>query len=169
MYSESSGGNEVERYQRINKIGEGTYGVVYKARDKLTNDIVAVKKIRLDHEDEGLPSTAVREISLLKVLSHPNVVGLREVVSGENKLQLVFDFVDCDLKKYMEGITLSEETVKAIIYQLLLSLEYCNANRVIHRDLKPQNILIERDTLRIKLADFGLARVFKFPAKEYTH
>ncbi len=169
MYSESSGGNEVERYQRINKIGEGTYGVVYKARDKLTNDIVAVKKIRLDHEDEGLPSTAVREISLLKVLSHPNVVGLREVVSGENKLQLVFDFVDCDLKKYMEGITLSEETVKAIIYQLLLSLEYCHANRVIHRDLKPQNILIERDTLRIKLADFGLARVFKFPAKEYTH
>lgn len=142
MYSESSGGNEVERYQRINKIGEGTYGVVYKARDKLTNDIVAVKKIRLDHEDEGLPSTAVREISLLKVLSHPNVVGLREVVSGENKLQLVFDFVDCDLKKYMEGITLSEETVKAIIYQLLLSLEYCHANRVIHRDLKPQNILV---------------------------
>lgn len=159
----------MERYQRINKIGEGTYGVVYKARDKLTNDIVAVKKIRLDHEDEGLPSTAVREISLLKSLSHPNVVQLREVVSGENKLQLVFDFVDCDLKKYMEGITLPEESVKAIIYQLLLSLEYCHANRVIHRDLKPQNILVERDTLRVKLADFGLARVFKFPAKEYTH
>lgn len=90
MISESSGGNEVERYQRINKIGEGTYGVVYKARDKVTNDIVAIKKIRLDHEDEGIPSTAVREISLLKKLSHPNVVDLKEVVSGENKLNLVF-------------------------------------------------------------------------------
>lgn len=159
----------MERYQRISKIGEGTYGVVYKARDKLTNDIVAVKKIRLDHEDEGIPSTAVREISLLKTLNHPNVVGLREVVSGENKLQLIFDFVDCDLKRYMDGIVLGEESVKAIIYQLLLSLEYCHANRIIHRDLKPQNILVERDTLNIKLADFGLARVFKQPAKEYTH
>jgi serine/threonine protein kinase len=157
MYSESSGGNEVERYQRISKIGEGTYGVVYKARDKLTNDIVAVKKIRLDHEDEGLPSTAVREISLLKTLSHPNVVGLREVVSGENKLQLVFDFVDCDLKKYMEGITLPEESVKAIVYQLLLSLEYCHANRVIHRDLKPQNILINLTNLKPFIIDFGLS------------
>ena len=69
----------------------------------------------------------------------------------------------------MDGITLSEESVKVIIYQLLLSLEYCHANRVIHRDLKPQNILIERDTLGVKLADFGLARIFKYPAKEYTH
>ncbi len=60
MIIDSSGGSEVERYQRISKIGEGTYGVVYKARDKLTNEIVAVKKIRLDHEDEGIPSTAVR-------------------------------------------------------------------------------------------------------------
>lgn len=90
MYNDNSGGNEIERYQRISKIGEGTYGVVYKARDKLTNDVVAVKKIRLDHEDEGIPSTAVREISLLKTLNHPNVVSLKEVVSGENKLQLVF-------------------------------------------------------------------------------
>ena len=90
MYNDNSGGNEIERYQRTSKIGEGTYGVVYKARDKLTNEVVAVKKIRLDHEDEGIPSTAVREISLLKTLNHPNVVSLREVVSGENKLQLVF-------------------------------------------------------------------------------
>ena len=90
MYNDNTGGNEIERYQRISKIGEGTYGVVYKARDKLTNEVVAVKKIRLDHEDEGIPSTAVREISLLKTLNHPNVVSLREVVSGENKLQLVF-------------------------------------------------------------------------------
>lgn len=69
----------------------------------------------------------------------------------------------------MDGVTLGEEAVRSIIYQLLLSLEYCHANRVVHRDLKPQNILVERDTLRVKLADFGLARLFKFPAREYTH
>ncbi len=169
MIVDSSSPAEVERYQRIGKIGEGTYGVVYKARDKLTNEMVAVKKIRLDHEDEGLPSTAVREISLLKTLSHPNVVALREVVSGENKLQLVFEYVDCDLKRYMEGIVLGEEQVKTIIYQLLLSLEYCHANRVVHRDLKPQNILVDRESLTIKLADFGLARLFSYPLREYTH
>ena len=94
---------EGEKYQRINKIGEGTYGVVYKGRDKTTNEIVALKNIRLDHEDEGIPSTAVREISLLKELQHPNIVCLKDIVSGENKLQLVFEYADCDLKKYMES------------------------------------------------------------------
>lgn len=133
-----------DKYQKINKIGEGTYGVVYKARDKLTNEIVAIKNIRLDHEDEGIPSTAVREISLLKELHHPNIVCLKEVSSGENKLQLIFEYVDCDLKKYMETNTLSEDKIKEIIYQLLLALDYCHSNRVIHRDLKPQNILINK-------------------------
>lgn len=94
---------DIEKYQRINKIGEGTYGVVYKARDKITNEIVALKKIRLDHEDEGIPSTAVREISLLKELQHPNVVNLKEVITGEKKLHLIFEYMDCDLKKYMES------------------------------------------------------------------
>ncbi len=64
----------MDRYARIEKIGEGTYGVVYKARDKITNDIIALKKIRLEAEDEGVPSTAIREISLLKELQHPNIV-----------------------------------------------------------------------------------------------
>ena len=65
----------MERYQKVEKIGEGTYGVVYKARDKTSGEIIALKKIRLEAEDEGVPSTAIREISLLKELAHPNVVG----------------------------------------------------------------------------------------------
>ena len=73
---------EIERYQRITNIGEGTYGVVYKARDKITNETVALKKIRLEHDDEGIPSTAVREISLLKELQHPNIICLKDVISG---------------------------------------------------------------------------------------
>lgn len=131
---------------------------------------MALKKIRLDHEDEGIPSTAVREISLLKELNHPNVIKLKEVITGESKLHLIFEYMDCDLKKYMESNqSLSEEQIKSIVYQLLLSLDYCHSNRVIHRDLKPQNILIDRETLNIKLADFGLARTFYYPLKEYTH
>ncbi len=82
--------NDSEKYQKISKIGEGTYGIVYKAKDKITNELVAIKSIRLDHEDEGIPSTAVREISILKQLQHPNIVCLKEVSSGENKLQLIF-------------------------------------------------------------------------------
>lgn len=86
-------------------------------------------------------------------------------MSAENKLNLVFEYIDCDLKKYLEGIVLNEEQVKSIIYQLLLSLEYCHVNRIVHRDLKPQNILIERDSLRIRLADFGLARIYNYPLR----
>lgn len=99
---------EIERYQRVSKIGEGTYGVVYKAKDKLTNEIVALKKIRLEHDDEGIPSTAVREISILKGLSHPNIINLKDVTCGSNKLNLIFEFVDIDLKKYLEAGPASE-------------------------------------------------------------
>ena len=160
---------QIDRYQCINKIGEGTYGVVFKARDQLSNQVVAVKNIRLDHEDEGLPSTAVREISLLKELQHPNIVSLKDVVLTENKLQLVFEHADCDLKKYMQMETLNTDKVKSIIFQLMLGLDYCHSHRTLHRDLKPQNILVNREDLSIKLADFGLARTYYYPIREYTH
>ena len=89
----------MERYQKMEKIGEGTYGVVYKAKDRVTGEIIALKKIRLEAEDEGIPSTAIREISLLKELQHPNIVRLYDVVHTERKLTLVFEFLDQDLKK----------------------------------------------------------------------
>ena len=84
----------MERYQKLDKVGEGTYGIVYKAKDKVTGEILALKKIRLDAEDEGIPSTAIREISLLKELQHPNIVRLYDVVHTERKLTLVFEFLD---------------------------------------------------------------------------
>ena len=92
----------MERYQKMEKIGEGTYGVVYKAKDRVTGEIIALKKIRLEAEDEGIPSTAIREISLLKELQHPNIVRLYDVVHTERKLTLVFEFLDQDLKKYLD-------------------------------------------------------------------
>jgi cyclin-dependent kinase 2 len=96
--------DRLERYEKIDKIGEGTYGVVYKARDLDCGDMVAMKRIRFQHEDEGIPSTAIREISLLKTLKHPNIVPLREVIYRDEKLHLIFDFLDMDLKKYLKNV-----------------------------------------------------------------
>ncbi|XP_012893230.1 PREDICTED: cyclin-dependent kinase 3 isoform X3 [Dipodomys ordii] len=95
-------------FQKVEKIGEGTYGVVYKAKNRETGQLVALKKIRLDLETEGVPSTAIREISLLKELKHPNIVRLLDVVHKEKKLYLVFEFLSQDLKKYMDSTPVSE-------------------------------------------------------------
>jgi len=94
-------GNDDEGYQKIDKIGEGTYGVVYKAKNRATGRLVALKKIRLETESEGVPSTAIREISLLKELDHPNVVSLIDVIHTNKKLYLVFEYIDMDLRKFM--------------------------------------------------------------------
>lgn len=85
-------------------MGTGTYGVVYKAKCKKSGKLVALKKIRLENEDEGVPSTAIREITLLKELTHPNVVCLEDVLMQENRLYLVFEFLSMDLKKYLDSI-----------------------------------------------------------------
>jgi len=103
----------------MEKLGEGTYGVVYKAKDKTTGELFALKKIRLDSEDEGIPSTAIREIALLKELQHPNIVRLQDVIHSNKKLILVFEYVDLDLKKYMsarEGKPLEAMLVKTFLY-----------------------------------------------------
>jgi len=160
----------MERYEKLEKIGEGTYGVVYKARDRVTNEIIALKKIRLEAEDEGIPSTAIREISLLKELQHPNIVRLYDVVHTERKLTLVFEYLDQDLKKYLDVCEggLDDTILKSFLYQLLRGVAYCHYHRVLHRDLKPQNLLINREG-ELKLADFGLARAFGIPVRSYTH
>ena len=98
-----------ETYQKLEKIGEGTYGVVYKALVRKTSQVVALKKIRLESEEEGVPSTAIREISLLKELAHPNIVRLLEVVHNKAKLYLVFEFLDLDLKRYMDSVATPEQ------------------------------------------------------------
>jgi cyclin-dependent kinase len=170
----------------------GTYGVVYKARDLTTKDqrIVALKKIRLEAEDEGVPSTAIREISLLKEMNDPNIVRLLNIVHADgHKLYLVMEFLDLDLKKYMESLPVSQggrgkplpegshmlstlgmgpDIVKKFMSQLCDGVRYCHSHRVLHRDLKPQNLLIDKEG-NLKLADFGLARAFGVPLRTYTH
>mmetsp|Transcript_33035 Transcript_33035/g.58189 ORF Transcript_33035/g.58189 Transcript_33035/m.58189 type:complete len:303 (+) Transcript_33035:161-1069(+) len=161
---------ERARYQKIEKIGEGTYGVVYKATDTLTNEIVALKKIRLESSDEGVPPTAIREISLLKELPHPNVVLLKDILHTETKLWLIFEFIEQDLKRYLESRSemLPTQSVKELMYQILSGLTFCHTHRILHRDLKPQNILVDRSG-NLRLADFGLARAFGLPVRTLTH
>eukprot|EP00941_MAST-03F_sp_MAST-3F-sp1_P002254 g2254.t1 len=162
----------MQKYKKIEKpLGEGTYGVVYKAKNIETGETVALKKIRLEVEDEGVPSTALREISVLKTLDHPNVVKLKDVEHSENRLYLVFEYLDQDLKKHMDSVrgkSLKPVLVKSYVYQMLLGIDFCHKRGVMHRDLKPQNLLIDKMG-RLKLADFGLARAFCIPVRAYTH
>lgn len=92
------------RYEKADKVGEGTYGIVHKAKDTKTGKFVALKKIRLQAEEEGIPSTAIREISLLKELQHKNIVQLLDVIHTSKKLTLVFEYLDYDLKKLMDSL-----------------------------------------------------------------
>ncbi|KAH9501758.1 Cell division protein kinase 1 [Dermatophagoides farinae] len=162
----------MEDYQKIEKIGEGTYGVVYKAKHKQTSELVALKKIRLENEDDGVPSTAIREVTVLKELNHPNIVCLKNVLLQENRLHLVFEFLSMDLKKYLDSLPakqmMDKKLVKSYLQQITEGLIFCHSRRIIHRDLKPQNLLLD-DNGHIKIADFGLARAFGIPVRQYTH
>ncbi|GJN88090.1 hypothetical protein Rhopal_001046-T1 [Rhodotorula paludigena] len=158
-------------YIQLEKLGEGTYATVHKGRSRITNELVALKEIHLDAE-EGTPSTAIREISLMKELKHPNIVRLYDVIHTESKLMLVFEYMDLDLKKYMDSHgergALEPAVVRSFMWQLLKGTAFCHDNRVLHRDLKPQNLLINKKG-ELKLADFGLARAFGIPVNTFSN
>lgn len=159
----------MDKYEKLERVGEGTYSVVYRAQGP-NGESCALKVVPLEAEDEGIPSTAIREISLLKELQHPNIVKLCDVIHSERKLTLVFEFLDQDLKKVLDlcECGLDPSTTKSFLYQLLRGVAYCHRQRVLHRDLKPQNLLISREGA-LKLADFGLARAFGIPVRGYSH
>ncbi|KAG9103573.1 negative regulator of the PHO system [Ceratobasidium sp. 370] len=158
----------MSNYVQLEKLGEGTYAT---GRSRTTNEIVALKEIHLDAE-EGTPSTAIREISLMKELKHVNIVRLHDVIHTETKLVLIFEFCEQDLKKYMdthgERGALDPGTVRSFMFQLLKGTAFCHDNRVLHRDLKPQNLLINRKG-ELKLGDFGLARAFGVPVNTFSN
>ncbi|KAK9695010.1 negative regulator of the PHO system [Basidiobolus ranarum] len=161
----------MDRYHRLEKLGEGTYATVYKGKNRANGETVALKEIHLDAE-EGAPSTAIREISLMKELKHPNIVRLHDVVHTENKLMLVFECMEQDLKKYMDthgnnGV-LEPLTIKSFMFKFLRGIAFCHENRVLHRDLKPQNLLIN-SRCELKLGDFGLARAFGIPVNTFSN
>jgi cyclin-dependent kinase len=137
----------MENYEKLEKVGEGTYGKVYKARDKRTGQLVALKKTRLEMEEEGVPSTALREVSLLQMLSHSiYIVRLLcvEHVEKNDKpmLYLVFEYMDTDLKKYIDlhgrgrtGSPLEAKVIQSFVYQLCTGLAHCHSHGVMHRSV----------------------------------
>eukprot|EP00929_Paragymnodinium_shiwhaense_P062523 TRINITY_DN31208_c0_g1_i1.p1 TRINITY_DN31208_c0_g1~~TRINITY_DN31208_c0_g1_i1.p1 ORF type:complete len:370 (-),score=90.24 TRINITY_DN31208_c0_g1_i1:31-1140(-) len=152
-------------------LGEGTYGKVVRARRRQNSEPVAMKQMKLGAgSEEGVPSTAIREIAILRELNHANIVRLIDVFCKPGELVLVFELLDSDLKKHMKGLAgkLEPHAVKDFCRQLLNGLDFCHSSRIMHRDLKPQNLLISGGRT-LKIADFGLARAFALPCPEYTH
>ncbi|KAJ1694449.1 hypothetical protein LUZ63_011147 [Rhynchospora breviuscula] len=171
----------MEKYEKLEKVGEGTYGKVYKAQDKVTGQLVALKKTRLEMDEEGIPPTALREISILQLLSKSiYVVRLLCVEhvqkNGKPVLYLVFEFLDTDLKKFIDSHRrgpsprpIPPNVIKSFLYQLCKGVAHCHGHGVLHRDLKPQNLLVDKEKGILKIADLGLGRAFTLPLKSYTH
>ncbi|XP_010279422.1 PREDICTED: cyclin-dependent kinase D-1-like isoform X2 [Nelumbo nucifera] len=159
-----------DRYLKREILGEGTYGVVYKAIDTKTGQTVAIKKIRLGKYKEGVNFTALREIKLLKELKDPNIIELIDAFPHKGNLHLVFEFMETDLEAVIRdrNIVLSPADIKSYLQMTLKGLAYCHKKWVLHRDMKPNNLLIGADG-KLKLADFGLARIFGSPDRKFTH
>ncbi|CAL8106091.1 unnamed protein product [Calicophoron daubneyi] len=165
------GCRSVEEFECLNRIEEGTYGVVYRARDKKTAEIVALKRLKMEKERDGFPITSLREINTLMKAQHENIVTVREIVVGSNmdKIYLVMDYVEHDLKSLMEVMNgpFSVGEVKCLMVQLLRAVRHLHDNWILHRDLKTSNLLLSHQGI-LKVGDFGLAREYGSPLKHYT-
>eukprot|EP01071_Lankesteria_metandrocarpae_P010320 Lankesteria_metandrocarpae@DN5325_c0_g1_i4.p1 len=137
--------DRLAQYEQLEKIGEGTYGVVQKAK-RADGGLYALKRMRLEAQAEGLPSTAIREIALLKELRHPNIVKLFDVIHSPKGLTLVFECLEMDLKQLLDECPsgLDSNLAKLFLFQLLHGVAFCHHKRILHRDLKPQNIFVSR-------------------------
>ncbi|XP_032353273.1 cyclin-dependent kinase-like 4 isoform X2 [Camelus ferus] len=150
------------KYEKLAKIGEGSYGVVFKCRNKTSGQVVAIKKFVESEDDPVVKKIALREIRMLKQLKHPNLVNLIEVFRRKRKMHLVFEYCDHTLLNELErnpnGI--ADGVIKSVLWQTLQALNFCHKHNCIHRDVKPENILITKKGI-IKICDFGFARILR--------
>ncbi|KAM5151554.1 cyclin-dependent kinase 15 isoform 2-T2 [Mantella aurantiaca] len=155
-------------YLNLEKLGEGSYATVYKGISRINGQLVALKVISMKAE-EGVPFTAIREASLLKGLKHANIVLLHDIIQTRETLTFVFEYVHTDLSQYMAQHPggLLPYNVRLFMFQLLRGLAYIHHQHILHRDLKPQNLLISY-LGELKLADFGLARAKSIPSQTYS-
>lgn len=149
----------LRKYEIIQRIGKGAYGIVWKAVNRKTNEIVALKKIFSAFQNDTDAQRTFREIMFLQELNHENVVRLFNVLRAENDrdIYLVFEFMETDLHQVIRAGILEEVHQQYIIYQILKALKYLHSGDLLHRDLKPSNCLLNAEC-HLKLADFGLAR-----------
>ncbi|XP_040824491.1 cyclin-dependent kinase-like 1 isoform X2 [Ochotona curzoniae] len=159
----------MEKYEKIGKIGEGSYGVVFKCRNRDTGQMVAIKRFLESEDDPVIKKIALREVRMLKQLKHPNLVNLLEVFRRKRRLHLVFEYCDHtvlhELDRHQRGVP--EHLVKSITWQTLQAVNFCHKHNCIHRDVKPENILITKHSV-VKLCDFGFARLLTVPGDYYT-
>ena len=160
---------QLERYALIKRLGTGTYGSVFEGKDASTGEAVAIKVIEKDPMScavQGFPIAIIREAALLKSLKHVNVVELKDVVLSQTNAYLVMNLCHCDLRKHLietkrSGRHMIEtQQLKSILHQILAAVSYCHDRRVLHRDLKPDNILLDQGRGIVTVADFGMARLF---------
>lgn len=163
------------RFQIIAGIGEGAFGEVHRARDTQNGNLeVALKRCRLEDEEEGMANATLREIAFLRRLNHENVVELLEVITMGQDVTLVLELMDTDLRHYIQqhranrNEGLNPDLIKDFLRQLLNGVKFIHRNRILHRDLKPQNLLIGKNC-QLKIADFGLAREFGIPVRNFAN
>lgn len=158
-----------QSYTKEKKIGEGTYASVYEGHEKKTGRKVAIKKIKAGQFKDGLDMSAIREVKFLQELSHPNVIGLLDVFSSKSNLNLVLEFLDTDLEAVIKdrSLVFQASDIKSWMYMTIKGLDFCHQNWILHRDMKPNNLLIASDGT-LKIADFGLAREYADPGTRMT-
>ncbi|KAI4261910.1 MAG: hypothetical protein L6R42_002904 [Xanthoria sp. 1 TBL-2021] len=161
----------VDNFEKLNHIEEGSYGWVSRAKEVLTGEVVALKKLKMENSNDGFPVTGLREIQTLMASSHINIVKLREVVMGDklDDVFLVMDFLEHDLKTLQEDMMepFLPSEIKTLLLQLTSAVEYLHSNWIMHRDLKTSNILMNNRG-QIKIADFGMARYYGDPPPKLT-
>lgn len=147
------------KFEILQRLGKGAYGIVWKAVERKTKTVVAVKKVFDAFHNDTDAQRTFREVMILQELDHENMVKLLNVIKAENNkdLYLIFEYMETDLHAVIRAGILEEIHKVFIIYQILKSLLYLHSAEIIHRDLKPSNILINSEC-HVKLADFGLAR-----------
>ncbi|CDW53839.1 Cell division protein kinase 10 [Trichuris trichiura] len=161
----------VYSFERLNQIGEGTYGVVYRARDTETGEIVALKKMRTTCNQEGIPLSSLREVNILLNIRHRNIIRLIDVAVSRDidTFYLVLEYCEQDLANLMDNMTVpfTESQTKCLALQILEGLKFLHKQFIVHRDLKMSNLLLTNDGC-LKIADFGLARYFGIPTQQGT-
>jgi len=166
---------DVTVFDKKYQVGQGTYGSVFVGADKVTGDIVALKRINTEQEENGFPITAIREVKILKAMNHPNIVTLKEIVTSKDhgeipkNVFMVFEYLEYDLTGILETpeIRLTQDHIKSWSYQLLNGVHYMHKNKIIHRDLKASNLLVNKKG-ELKIADWGLARSWNRDMKVLT-